>query len=501
MTGVTAIAAYTAFLRLAPDDPNVSIVRQQLKQLTDGAPRRISRARAADRVQAQTATRRACPRAGRLRFGATACSDDSKDDDRPPTVAEARNATEEDPNDPQARRDLSTALQTTVPRPMPSQRSPATPSSRPKDSDGPAGALYLAQAGELRKAPAGARRAKASFRKAAATYRRIVALEPKLPSVRLELGQAAEQAGDTAAAIAAYRSFLRLAPKDPNAPVVRRHINQLMKQIAAGGLLGLARSASAENRNPMAALAAGVLVAALAAAASATRRARPTRPAARRCSSRSAGNATPRRRRNERRDRPESRRCVPAGPHRRDDREHCAPGCTRPDPVSGIEVTSTGVPGMPGIDQTLPECSGNARKGCVEDQDEAADDVAAYVASVAGVVEEKPGGAAGSRWNDGKTIFASAGCGTCHTSLTRARVERSARNLDTAEPPHALVVERVTNGRGAMPPSVGSSRQPRSRLWRSTSPARPGADDEGDAEGRPYGLVGAGLDPPYSGCA
>jgi len=121
-----------------------------------------------------------------------------------------------------------------------------------------------------------------------------------------------------------------------------------------------------------------------------------------------------------------------------------------------IEVTSTGVPGMPGIDQTLPECSGDTKRGCVEDQDEAADDVAAYVASVAGVVEEKPGGAKpGAGGNDGKAIFASAGCTTCHTLADAGSSGTVGPNLDTAKPPLALVVERVTNGRGAMPSFKG----------------------------------------------
>jgi len=172
-----------------------------------------------------------------LGFGATACSDDSEGGDRPPSVAEARKATEENPNDPEAWRDLSTALQTTGATTSAIAALNRYAKLRPKDSDGlrQLGALYLAQAVERQQSPERVPTAKASFEQAAATYRRIVALKPKLPSVRLELGQAAEQAGDTAAAIAAYRAFLRLAPNDPNAPLVRRHVNQLVKKVAAGG--------------------------------------------------------------------------------------------------------------------------------------------------------------------------------------------------------------------------------------------------------------------------
>jgi regulator of sirC expression with transglutaminase-like and TPR domain len=170
-------------------------------------------------------------------FGTTACSDDEGVAERPPSVAEARKATVENPNDPQAWRDLGAALRTTGATTKAIAALNRYAKLQPKDSDGlrELGALYLAQAVERQQSPERAPSAKASFEQAAATYRRIVALEPKLPSVRLELGQAAEQAGDTAAAIAAYRAFLRLVPNDPNAPLVRRHVTQLVKQLAAGG--------------------------------------------------------------------------------------------------------------------------------------------------------------------------------------------------------------------------------------------------------------------------
>ena len=40
-------------------------------------------------------------------------------------------------------------------------------------------------------------------------------------------------------------------------------------------------------------------------------------------------------------------------------------------------------------------------------------------------------------------------------SQTRVRRERSVPNLDDAMPPASLVVERVTNGKGPMPPFKG----------------------------------------------
>ena len=62
---------------------------------------------------------------------------------------------------------------------------------------------------------------------AVATYKKIAAVQPRDPAVQLELGQAAENAGDSATAIAAYEKFLRLAPDDPTAPEVRRLLKQL----------------------------------------------------------------------------------------------------------------------------------------------------------------------------------------------------------------------------------------------------------------------------------
>lgn len=58
-------------------------------------------------------------------------------------------------------------------------------------------------------------------------YKKIVAISPKDPNVRLELAQAAQQAGDAATMIDAFKAFLRLAPDDPNAPIVKQQLKQL----------------------------------------------------------------------------------------------------------------------------------------------------------------------------------------------------------------------------------------------------------------------------------
>jgi cytochrome c6 len=113
-----------------------------------------------------------------------------------------------------------------------------------------------------------------------------------------------------------------------------------------------------------------------------------------------------------------------------------------------IEEPVTGAPGMPGpdgSDGTLPSCDDVEGDGfCVEDQDGAIEDVATYVGAVAGtgITAEQP--------TDGKSIF-TANCGSCHTLADAATSGTVGPNLDEARPPQELVVDRVTNGQGAMP--------------------------------------------------
>jgi mono/diheme cytochrome c family protein len=51
----------------------------------------------------------------------------------------------------------------------------------------------------------------------------------------------------------------------------------------------------------------------------------------------------------------------------------------------------------------------------------------------------------------GEAVFASSGCGSCHTLSAAGATGTIGPNLDEAQPDHALVVDRVTNGAGAMP--------------------------------------------------
>jgi len=112
-----------------------------------------------------------------------------------------------------------------------------------------------------------------------------------------------------------------------------------------------------------------------------------------------------------------------------------------------VTKPSTGSPGMP--------------RDIFTGQD--ADDVATYVASVAGLDASgqiinpanppkptPPGGAA-----DGKPIFATAGCTGCHTLKAAGSTGTVGPNLDEAKPPKELVIDRVTNGKGGMPSFKG----------------------------------------------
>jgi mono/diheme cytochrome c family protein len=93
-----------------------------------------------------------------------------------------------------------------------------------------------------------------------------------------------------------------------------------------------------------------------------------------------------------------------------------------------------------------------------------AEDVATYVSSVAGLDPNgepfdpasppkptPPDGGDG----DGESIFASAGCGGCHTLAAAGSGGTVGPNLDEAKPSLDLAVDRVTNGQGGMPSFKG----------------------------------------------
>ncbi len=120
-----------------------------------------------------------------------------------------------------------------------------------------------------------------------------------------------------------------------------------------------------------------------------------------------------------------------------------------------VTTPSTGAPGMP--------------KDLVKGRD--AEDVAAYVASVAGKqapgaappppaqttpAETAPTGttpapAGGAHVAAGKKVFLSAGCGACHTLADAGSGGTVGPNLDQLKPSRDRVAAQVTNGGGAMP--------------------------------------------------
>jgi mono/diheme cytochrome c family protein len=122
-----------------------------------------------------------------------------------------------------------------------------------------------------------------------------------------------------------------------------------------------------------------------------------------------------------------------------------------------VEDPVTEAPGMPGIDTTLPECGEGVEpgtNGCVENQDEAADAIAAYVASVAGTGTKGGATTTGAGPADGKSIFAST-CGGCHTLADAGTNGAVGPNLDESKPSFELALDRVTNGKGGMPSFKG----------------------------------------------
>ena len=200
-----------------------------------------------------------------------------------PSVSNAQKKTEQNPQDVEAWRELSTALQTD------GQTDKAIVAQKqvvvllPKDPDAlrELAGLYLAQATakqreaqivQIRASYAGAGQsfpgalvsatgqsivddkisvvlnaqssaniqrlvseAREASSEAVGAYKRIVVLRPGDPNVQLEFAQAAQQAGDVASAIAAYEAFLKLAPDDPNAPIVKQQLKQLKQTATASG--------------------------------------------------------------------------------------------------------------------------------------------------------------------------------------------------------------------------------------------------------------------------
>jgi len=108
----------------------------------------------------------------------------------------------------------------------------------------------------------------------------------------------------------------------------------------------------------------------------------------------------------------------------------------------------------------------------LEGQD--ADDVSAYIAKCAGNANcgvtasrstPPPSGGGGgttttaqgggSKQPDGKAVFASAGCGGCHTLKDAGSSGNVGPDLDQLKPSKETVAKQVENGGGGMPPFKG----------------------------------------------
>jgi sulfite dehydrogenase len=92
----------------------------------------------------------------------------------------------------------------------------------------------------------------------------------------------------------------------------------------------------------------------------------------------------------------------------------------------------------------IAKCSGNAHCGVTAAR--------ATAAPGGGTTTTAQGGAAKP---DGKAIFASAGCGSCHTLKAAASTGNVGPNLDSLKPSEPTVEKQVTNGGGGMPPFKG----------------------------------------------
>jgi mono/diheme cytochrome c family protein len=119
-----------------------------------------------------------------------------------------------------------------------------------------------------------------------------------------------------------------------------------------------------------------------------------------------------------------------------------------------VEEPVTGAPGMPADIYT----------------GEDADAVAAYVAAVAGLPVlgggdaagggtdtggTNTGGGGGGEGADGEAIFAQNGCASCHTLEAAGASGTVGPNLDETKPSREVAIDRITNGRGAMPAFEG----------------------------------------------
>jgi mono/diheme cytochrome c family protein len=103
--------------------------------------------------------------------------------------------------------------------------------------------------------------------------------------------------------------------------------------------------------------------------------------------------------------------------------------------------------------------------GCGNDVEEEGSDTTATEATTGGGETEgeteeetatgEEGGAGTGDAANGAEVFASAGCGGCHTLAAANSSGNTGPNLDDAQPDFEAAVAQVTNGGGGMPPFQG----------------------------------------------
>jgi mono/diheme cytochrome c family protein len=89
--------------------------------------------------------------------------------------------------------------------------------------------------------------------------------------------------------------------------------------------------------------------------------------------------------------------------------------------------------------------------GCGGDDDSSGTPATTAETTTGGGETTTGGGETGDAAN-GKAVFASAGCGSCHTYSKAGSSGSIGPNLDDLAPSFDTVVRQVTNGGGAMPP-------------------------------------------------
>jgi mono/diheme cytochrome c family protein len=100
----------------------------------------------------------------------------------------------------------------------------------------------------------------------------------------------------------------------------------------------------------------------------------------------------------------------------------------------------------------IATCSGNTDCGVTATGSQPAP---APTTTSSGTTPAAPSGGAGSAAAQGKQVFASAGCGGCHTLKDAGSNGNVGPNLDQLKPDAATVAHQVTVGGGAMPAFKG----------------------------------------------